>query len=194
VNMSSWFDSLFHDTASQQEMVANTPAVTTEDAYIPAPPAVAEPETASSVPVEQPTTNNSSLDVYGYYDAFAEHYQAARPILYFPVKPEVETPQESEPTPTTAAIIPASELETTHTAAEKGYFVIGGMFCKERNARRFLKLLTEKGYSDAQLLPSKAENCQRVSYKKFANKRDAENFCSTIQTETNPEAWVLEVF
>lgn len=195
LSIGSWFDSLFHDTSSKQEIAANNP-VTEEPKveYIPAPPAVVEMDTAASVadntPVEQPVTENT--DIYYAYETFATNYASARPFLYFP-HPFEETIAASELTP---EIVPAPETESisSTTTVETGFFVIGGMFCKERNARRFLKTLTTLGFTEAQLLPSKSENCKRVSYKKFATKRQAENYCSQIKAETNPEAWVLEVF
>lgn len=191
LSIGSWFDSLFHDTTSKQEIAANTP-VTEEpkEEYIPAPPAVVETDTTTAVPlIEEPVAENT--DIYYAYETFAVNYANARPILYFP-HPAEEAIAASELTP---EITSTPEAETVNTTTvETGFFVIGGMFCKERNARRFLKTLTTLGFTEAQLLPSKSENCKRVSYKKFATKRQAENYCSQIKAETNPEAWVLEVF
>jgi nucleoid DNA-binding protein len=198
LNISSWFDSLFHDTVSKQEIAATTTPAPLADTtpYIPAAPqepVAAEPTTAA--PVIQQPVETSKLDLYSSYYAFATHYGAARSTIYFPVQPEDETPVQSELVPAGEDVVHSSEFVAENAVAvEKGFFVIGGMFCKERNARRFLRSLTDKGYAEAQLLPSRRENCQRVSYKKFASKHEAENFCSQIRTETNPEAWVLEVF
>lgn len=200
LNISSWFDSLFHDTVSQPKVAVST-AVTEDTApYIPpAPQEVVAPEptadqTVTSETTTQATDETTTRDLYVDYYAFAAHYPAARPNLYFPHREE-EAPVASELIPETNDMVASSEIKTENeTAVEKGFFVIGGMFCKERNARKFLRLLTDKGYSEAQLLPSRKENCQRVSYKHFATKHQAEQFCSQIRTETNPDAWVLEVF
>lgn len=194
LSIGSWFDSLFHDTTSKQEIAANTPVTQpTNDQYIPPAPAVVELDTTTPV-VEQPAAENT--DIYLAYETFAINYAAAHPYLYFPQHPVEETIAASELTVETPEAIPAPESETIRSTAtvETGFFVIGGMFCKERNARRFLKSLTALGFTEAQLLPSKSENCQRVSYKKFATKREAESYCTQIKAESNPEAWVLEVF
>lgn len=204
LNISSWFDSLFHDTVSQQQLAASTNVVEDTAPYIPpAPQEVAPPEPADIKPevvatapetvvAEEPAATKQ--DLYVDYYAFAAHYPVARPTMYFPHREE-EAPVVTELIPETEDIVASSELKhENETAVEKGFFVIGGMFCKKHNARRFLKSITEKGYNEAQMIPSRTENCQRVSYKKFASKREAEQFCTQIRTESNPDAWVLEVF
>jgi nucleoid DNA-binding protein/cell division septation protein DedD len=200
MNISSWFDSLFHDTTSGQSLpekqTAEVKATENPIEYIPAPPAVVEPEITTpeeTIATESPVVEN--IDIYAPYYAFATHFAAARPSLYFPQPPSGEHQEESvtaEPLDEPMAYSPEA-VEPIATEADQGFYVIGGMFCKERNAIRFLRKLTETGYNDAQLLPSKNQHCKRVSYKRFATKAQAESFCVKIKAETNPDAWVLSL-
>jgi nucleoid DNA-binding protein len=196
MSIGSWFDSLFHDTTSGRMIAEPTAAKATEEPedYIPAPPAIVEAEpivlkmdSTVAKPIE-------SIDQYASYYAFATHYAEARQQLFFPRPPQSDPIEDAlvEEAPT---IEPTStkHTEVMTPETEKGYYVIGGMFCKERNALRFLKRLTDKGYNEAQLLPSKDQHCKRVSYKKFTSKAQAENYCLQIKVETNPDAWVLAI-
>lgn len=197
LSIGSWFDSLFNDTTPKQEIAVASPVTKeTTEPFIPPSPDAAETDSALTAqpPVEQLITEDVNVDLYEAYETFGLNYANARPYFYFP-HPLEETIAASDLIiePVETATVPESEVINS-AQAETGFFVIGGMFCKERNARRFLKRLKETGFDEAQLLPSRSENCQRVSYKKFATKREAEHYCVKIKAENNPEAWVLEVF
>lgn len=187
MNVGSWFDSLFN---KQQEAKVITPVqeVATppeEEVFIPAPP-VAE-VTTDTLPV----TEKIELEAYAHLYAFANHYGAARVAVYVPdpaanesvAEPETEviTSYGKEPVP--------EHLNTDGIA--KGYYVIGGVFCKERNASRFLQQLSSSGYTDAEMLMNPEIKCKRVAYKRFRQRSEAESFCNSIKSSSNPSAWIL---
>jgi nucleoid DNA-binding protein len=211
MSITSWFDSLFnsHSKPQEQPQIAIAETTNVDSSYIPPAPAIAESEptqatvdtiqpAVASTNIEPATPATTELDIYAPYYAFATHYQAARASLYVPQQPSdvVETvPAEVPTTPTETITEPAEAITTTKVDVKTavGYYVIGGVFCKERNAKRFLKQLNDKGFSDAELLVNTKINCKRVSYKKFASKHQAESFCVQMQNESNPSAWILEI-
>lgn len=209
MSISSWFDSIFNSSpAPVQETVkpAEEPLAAAQDSFIPPAPSVVEetPVVTDTIPVTtEPVVEDnatepaeSALDAYAPLYAFAAHFGTSRGAIYFPQQP-IEV-AETTPAVSTETAINEPAPETT-TAPEvlstkgisSGYYVIGGVFCKERNAKKFLSQLTESGYSDAELLMNESINCQRVSYKRFASRREAESFCREIKASANPGAWVL---
>jgi cell division septation protein DedD len=155
-------------------------------------------------PIETPVeTNVENLDAYASLYAFASHFATTRGNIVFPKRPvEAITPAEAAPSVTeTTAENPAPVNVTPNKSSfenlfstegvEKGYYVIGGVFCKERNAKRFIRQLANAGFTEAAMLVNTDINCKRVSYHRFDTRKDAELFCKDIKKEGNPDAWVL---
>jgi nucleoid DNA-binding protein len=211
MSITSWFDSLFSKNDSVKPVAPIVePTIETADKqeFIPAAPAPIDttakpvepaPETAERavVPADKPSQN---LDDYAHLYAFAAHFTASRGVIVFPQQTVEETiPDETEGTVTPEeAAVPvlatpikpkAAHLSTVGIA--QGYYVIGGVFCKERNAKRFIRQLNEAGYAQAELLVNADINCKRVSYQRFNSRKEAEQFCKEIKNESNPGAWVL---
>jgi hypothetical protein len=70
------------------------------------------------------------------------------------------------------------------------YYIIGGVFCVERNARKYADELTHKGYQP-ELLLNTGLNCNRVSYAKFPTQKEAVLFLNKIHQTENQSAWIL---
>jgi nucleoid DNA-binding protein len=213
MSISSWFDSLFHSTKADAPAPLPIAQPFTEDsAFIPAAPAVVEETTVSPIDttttvVEAQPTNDqpveSSIDIYAPLYAFAAHFETSRGTIYFPQQateavseaPVIVTESvNTEPAtarPAENATAPTDVLSTKGVAS--GFYVIGGVFCKERNAKKYLAQLNNSGYENSELLMNEKIKCKRVSYRKFAKRKDAEQFCREIKSTTNPSAWVLAV-
>lgn len=200
-------------------IVQATPQPDDKQEFIPAPPAPVEnlvdtttkPVEATPVTVEPVITptvtpgeaNTENLDAYASLYAFASHFAATRGNITFPQRPVEEIiPAEPSPavteipeevnTPVTATPTkPSSENLFSTTGIAQGYYVIGGVFCKERNAKRFIRQLNNAGFTEAEMLLNTNINCKRVSYHRFDTRKDAELFCRDIKKEGNPGAWVL---
>lgn len=204
MGITSWFDSLFHK--NEQPNLAektNTPPIIVDSMYLPPSP---EPIDKSLVNAEEikiePTIAEKpedNLASYAPYFAFASHYEKARNSIYFPRKPEIEPeiqttipPIENPPAPKEEK---AANAEPKYNTAglNKGFYIIGGVFCRTRNAMRFLKKLEQEGYSEAELLNNEVNNCKRVSYKRFNSRKEADSFCNEIKTASNPSAWLFSV-
>lgn len=100
-----------------------------------------------------------------------------------------------EPSPITEIVEPSISPVVTrehNTTATYSYYVIGGVFCKEGNARNFLSALKNKGFS-ASLILNKRINCNRVAYKKLNQLSDALALMDSIKATENPEAWILKI-
>ncbi len=199
MSITSWFDSLVNKPETSVAVV-ESPAILPQPVAAdttPVPPPPAPVEHAELTPVAPPVVDNTSsdLETYASLYAFASHYERARTEMYFPQQPqealEVEAvaPVEVPSSNPVALPTPPSHLNTE--GIQKGYYVIGGVFCKQRNAKRFLAQLTESGYNNAELLTNTTINCKRVSYQKFSSRKEAEQFCLEIKASTNPTAWVL---
>ena len=215
MSITSWFDSLFSKNDSVKPAEPTALAVPEKEEYIPAAPAPLEdtidtatttidtavnatPEVSvTAAPVAE--SRIETLDAYAPLYAFASHFSTHRGAISFPQQPveemvvEEPTPATTTPEETTVTPVPVkrtpSHLSTLGIA--QGYYVIGGVFCKERNAKRFIKQLTESGYTQAELLVNADINCKRVSYQRFNSRKEAEHFCKQIKAESNPGAWVL---
>lgn len=217
MNITSWFDSLFNtDSSVKPTQPMTETAITEKEEFIPAPPVAAE-DTSATAPVEKITesSDNSSLqtsvapenkeetlDMYASLYAFASHFSATRGTIFFPQPPVEAVPVEeqplenviTEPTNVTPVVPKAIKPAPSHLSTEgiaQGYYVIGGVFCKERNAKRFIKQLNEAGYTQAELLLNADINCKRVSYQRFKSRKEADQFCREIKNGVNPGAWVL---
>ena len=96
-------------------------------------------------------------------------------------------PEEIEPV-NTDIVKPAKPLAIN--PSYKTYYIIAGVFCKERNARKYHTEMQNKGYS-AEVLSNEAMNCLRVSVAKFQNKAEADSFLAKVKNEINQDAWIL---
>lgn len=218
MSISSWFDSVFNQPSKNKSEIPSLDSITEEIVLPPEPSAfdsalaevneppkqiitepkeIVEPvEEKVEVKKEEVTVSEKlDLETYAPYYAFASHYATARANMYIPHPPIQENvatedvvvakniPSKSE------HALNAPHLNTALVAS--GYYVIGGVFCKEKNAKKFLRQLEASGFAEAELLLNEHINCKRVSYKRFLNRKEAEQFCNQIQASTNPDAWVL---
>jgi nucleoid DNA-binding protein len=203
MSIASWFDSLRNKpSAEPQALPAVTAGETTAEPVAETPVPTHEEPAAPAVTEETPA--QAATDPYAALYAFATHFEALRGTIYFPQPPADEPVAVTEEQPAEMAEAPAvvsrpaakqahshSVLSTKGIAS--GYYVIGGVFCKERNAKKYLGQLQESGYEQAELLLNEDINCKRVSYQHFNSRKEAEQFCHAIQSSANPTAWVLAV-
>jgi hypothetical protein len=75
-------------------------------------------------------------------------------------------------------------------AADTTFYIIGGVFCKQKNARRFFHDLEAKGYSP-EVLENTSIHCNRVSYAKFSSRKQAYEMLGTVHASGNTAAWIL---
>lgn len=219
MSISSWFDSVFNKSTNNTTEIPKLDSIT-EDITLPQAPAAVDttlveaieptkemitaPKEIVVAPIEEKvevkkdatiSSEELSLETYAPYYAFASHYATARTNMYIPHAPVAE----NLPTEVVTEVTKNPEVEDTKTTAPhlnttfvaSGYYVIGGVFCKEKNAKKFLQQLEASGFAEAELLMNEHMNCKRVSYKRFQNRKEAEQFCNQIQASTNPDAWVL---
>lgn len=219
LSVTSWFDSLFNDTAEQK------PDSIAEQVEPPTPlqktPAEIEPNLVSAVDSviqtnqtpEQMTnaesTNHESQVVSVNYYSHAGNIVLARPKWVFPpaelfdvtqVQSDtlvtedaevIESATVSEPgNEPTIKKMPSNKLAGKSASLDSVYFIIGGVFCKERNAVKYYNQLKEKGYEPEMLLNQNIK-CQRVSYARFRTRKEAELMLMNIKTSDNPGAWIL---
>ena len=85
-------------------------------------------------------------------------------------------------------IIEIAEVEVApEIIAEKKYYIIAGVFAKQKNANKMLHTLTKSNYN-AEIV--EVGRLLRVSYDSFYNKEDAEFALKEIKQE-HPKAWLL---
>lgn len=196
MSITSWFDSLVNKPETPAAVAELPPVITQptiDSALVPPPPAPIDSAVLIPVETEIADTQSSDLETYAALYAFASHYEQARKEMYFPQQlPEVPVEEMATevaaiPTP----VVPEIPSHLNTEGIQKGYYVIGGVFCKQRNAKRFLDQLSASGHTHAELLTNTTINCKRVSYQKFNSRKEAEQFCLDIKTSSNPAAWVL---
>ena len=90
---------------------------------------------------------------------------------------------EPEPVNTT-------DLNTPVLTTER-FFIIGGSFSKEANAKKLVNELKDKGYS-ALIADTNKYGMFRVAIESFKSRIEAERNLVAIRRDTNPKAWVLE--
>ena len=89
------------------------------------------------------------LDSQATLYAFASHFASTRGTISFPQKPveevivenPVTTPEETSVTPVNPTPIKPVPAHLSTAGIAQGYYVIGGVLCRERNAKRFIKQL-----------------------------------------------------
>jgi nucleoid DNA-binding protein len=219
LSVSSWFDSIFNDTANQQPQHISEPIAAEPAAEINQPVeslvAVIDstPLADATVKQEQPAaaktiqvTEEAAVPVIDYYShaqhlALAKHNWAFPPSDILPIisdslsNPEVKAPLEpalpelpgNEPT---VKKMPSNKLAGKSAVIDSVYYIIGGVFCKERNAVKYYNQLKEKGY-EPEIMLNQNINCKRVSYARFRTRKEAEMMLMNIKTSENPGAWIL---
>jgi nucleoid DNA-binding protein/cell division protein FtsN len=169
-------------------------------------PASSPLETIHTPVKEAPETavgTNAEPDQPAGFDgaAFGRNLAAARQQWYIPAQPSEPAP---EPVPETVpaenntpltVVTPANNNKTLSpveyaTVDHQAFYIIGGVFCKTRNAQRFCADMNARGYK-AELLKNEHINCNRVSLGKFLSRKDAEQFLATVKSSDNASAWLL---
>ncbi len=199
--INSWFDSLI---ATDHKQVEVTPNEVITNVLVPETSidSVTPIEDNSNIAPEENTstqevteeTNNANLNIA---QVFAHTNKEAPTVGNNKfndngelIVAEILQPTQPEEIKTTTTNTKA-EVNITSTT-QVSFHVIGGVFCNEKNARKFYKLLKSKGF-DAELLLNKKINCNRVSYRKVSTREEAYQLMDSIKTTENPEAWVLAV-
>ncbi|MES2689598.1 MAG: hypothetical protein V4658_04300, partial [Bacteroidota bacterium] len=170
--INSWFDSLM----KRNEPVAekHQPIVQPQQNEVIPPPPVADLDTAVlniDTPDTAPAIDESHA--LNLAEVFAGMNKTA-PLYNYSSNDELIATEEPALVETPVIPIPV-ETPVNNSAITKGkfsYHVIGGVFCKEKNARKFYNKLREQGF-DAELLLNTRINCNRVSYRKLDNMQEA---------------------
>ncbi|MDQ3072037.1 MAG: SPOR domain-containing protein [Bacteroidota bacterium] len=104
------------------------------------------------------------------------------------IKKQTPAPEFTEQ----AGILPELTFEDTNQAIvpSVNFYIIGGSFAKEKNAKRFAEELTHKGY-EAKILDTE-KGFFRVSYKENADSLAADIELNQIRQKENPAAWLLK--
>lgn len=197
LNISSWFDSVFQ-TQPAKQVAIEAPATQTKtepEPVIPPPPvplenipAVADSTVTTEIPLEE---KHFEIDLL----AFAEHISAVKvyvaPEIIVEEQPVEPAPVAEIPDHTEPPIKISKPVKPLNAvlSVDSAYYIIGGVFCKERNAKRYFHELEEKGYAPEILV--KSNNCSRVSYSRFSSRKEAEHRLKEIQSSVNPEAWLF---
>lgn len=195
--INSWFDSLIKpEQPDVKPAPAETP-VPVPESPIPASPVPSETDSL----VEQPQyieleqiELKEDMRLLNLAEVFAATGKTAPGFNWQPAPLQPTDAGTISPAPELPVITnnPAEETNTVTSGKTYSYHVIGGVFCKERNARRFYKKLREKGF-EAELLLNERINCNRVSYRKLSSLEEAIQLMDSLKVTENPEAWVLTV-
>jgi hypothetical protein len=73
---------------------------------------------------------------------------------------------------------------------EENWFIVGGCFSEESNAKSFVKKLKKQGYPAKQI--DHFKELHAVAYAGFANESDAREFLASVKTKSNKSAWLLK--
>lgn len=187
--INSWFDSLMKRPEPVVEKPAQAPVQKSEVEAIPPSPVAYIDTNLIVEPNPEEIPSNEGSAVLNLAEVFAGLNKNIPLYQQQPVVTEEATPEE------TTSIIPAPAEVTEIKPAVIGkysYHVIGGVFCKEKNARSFYNKLRGQGF-DAQLLLNTRINCNRVSYRKLDNLDEAIQLMDSLKSSANPEAWILTV-
>lgn len=195
--INSWFDSLMHNEKPETAAAATGLHTETDTftAVAPLPTPLndthtqSSPNTDSQVTAQHIQPENQNMHLLNLAEVFASGNKSAPASLWLqPADSIVVVPPPTEITAPAATVEHHTAIRGTYT-----YHVIGGVFCKEKNARKFYNKLREKGYA-AELLLNKRINCNRVSYRKLYSLEEATLLMDSLkETHENPEAWVLTV-
>ena len=97
-------------------------------------------------------------------------------------QPEVAASQEPDPT---------SQPETLNLKHET-YYIIGGCFSIEENAKKYMEELKSKGFNP-QIIGKTKTGLIRVSYGSYDNSEKANDELTSIHSSQNPGAWLLHL-
>lgn len=174
-SISSWFDSVFSNRSTREEVAAikapEAKVVTPKPTITVAPVTV---DTVTETTITSPSYNIDAIAAALGTADFSNRIPKSTEVVAIPAEPGNEVP---------VAKVPAATGDST-------FYVIGGVFCKHRNAVRFCKQLQEKGFQ-AEMVLNGSINCNRVSYQKFSNRKEAEALMTTVHASENPNAWIL---
>ncbi len=193
MSIASWFDSILNKPTEQIDS-ATEPAKVNITRTVLAKANIAIVDTNVSILDSATTIENQRIDTYAALYAFAEHYQSARSSIYFPQQTAAIDSVILPETPTEHTISETTSTELSTVGIAKGFYVIGGVFCKNRNLKRFIQQLTSEGYTETEVLINTDINCKRVSYKKFTSHQEAEQFSKAINAKSNIQTWVLSAY
>ena len=205
MSFTSWFDSLFNSKSVVEVKIESTKplSLNTED-------------TASQIQIITPEpavadTSNNKIEETAIVTppaeynilTFAENLSAAKANTTLVVISEnADQVVTVDPNTTTSNIEETKEeivapvikqsikLKSSQLTFDSSFYIIGGVFCKEKNAKRFLQQLEEKGFSP-EIIVNERVNCNRVSYAKYTSRKDAEQQLRTIHASINPDAWLF---
>ena len=205
MSLTSWFDSLFNSKSVVEVKIESTKplSLNTED-------------TASQIQIITPEpavadTSNNKIEETAIVTppaeynilTFAENLSAAKANTTLVVISEnADQVVTVDPNTTTSNIEETKEeivapvikqsikLKSSQLTIDSSFYIIGGVFCKEKNAKRFLQQLEEKGFSP-EIIVNERVNCNRVSYAKYTSRKDAEQQLRTIHASINPDAWLF---
>jgi len=98
----------------------------------------------------------------------------------------------------TISSVASPEPETTNTqqannsvkASSGAYYVVGGSFLVQRNAKKFAKLLEQKGYKSQ--IVHNSNGFFNVSYVKEADSASAAEQLNKLKIQENQQAWILK--
>jgi hypothetical protein len=195
----SWFDSLMHSGKSETKAIQPATDSLTEEVIPPSPVNENKADTqieAQPLPElieEQSQAIVENMHLLNLAEVFASSNKSNPASDWLQPADNITAPiaEMAAETPT-----PEQPVEEVHPATGKAtytYHVIGGVFCKEKNARKFYDKLREKGFT-AELLLNKRINCNRVSYRKLYSLEEAIQLMDSLKTsQENTEAWVLTI-
>ena len=146
----------------------------------------------------------SFQDLYNNYSGiatgiFQEEFPQKPSIKAGPVPVQVqEEPKRPEVFSTIASDAMAAALpadtpvkKETPPAPEKKYYIIGGCFENENNAKKFREDLKKRGYNSEEAGTNNSGHI-RISYKSFPVRQDALIYLEEIRNSENPAAWLLK--
>lgn len=202
MSISTWFDSLFTSQPKQDFKIESPKSVTEQKKIIPTPLLKIEEQKISDSIISTKNdidTNalNAAFAEHIYtinLKEFAQHISVAKNILYNSIDTalvtKTEAVSEKLPAEVHVELAPKNISPNYPTIkSDSSFYIIGGVFCKENNAKKFFHDLKEKGFEAEILLTP--HNCNRVSYAKFASRKDAEHELKNIQATANPDAWLF---
>jgi hypothetical protein len=187
--INSWFDSLVSSKKHQEPVQHNQPVLTDEPTEL----VIDTAEVIIHEPVadiaQETTSEESTYAAEHHVLAVAETFAG----LHKKIPAYGSTEITTEATPEEVIEETNNSIPTKTSVKPSGtfsYHVIGGVFCKEKNARKFYQELKEKGF-EAELLLNPKINCNRVSYRKVKTLQEAIELMDSIKGTINNEAWVL---
>jgi len=74
--------------------------------------------------------------------------------------------------------------------SEENWFIVGGCFSEESNAKSFIKKLQKKGYPAKKI--DHYKKLHAVAYKGFSKESDAREFLAQVKQDENVSAWLLK--